>query len=158
MFSSSNGNQNQNMESQRHCILVAASNPYPLPTPVYRPQPQHIEQSDNIETPIDNRLSDAEAIAKSFAQVLWKKKSSCLENKYHFLLLGISAAFVFCSVLSLCLLFVQRSYLNLELSIMRYIFLLPRSSYFSSYCVLYKLVCSLQTRLGLSTSCSLVLL
>ncbi|XP_057765700.1 mediator of RNA polymerase II transcription subunit 25 [Salvia miltiorrhiza] len=68
MFSTSNGNQNQNIESQRHCILVAASNPYPLPTPVYRPQPQHIEQSDNIETPTDNRLSDAEALAKAFAQ------------------------------------------------------------------------------------------
>ncbi|XP_042052695.1 mediator of RNA polymerase II transcription subunit 25-like [Salvia splendens] len=67
MFSASTGNQNQNTESQRHCILVAASNPYPLPTPVYRPQSQHKEQSDN-ETPTDNRLSDAEAIAKSFAQ------------------------------------------------------------------------------------------
>ncbi|KAL1551234.1 Mediator of RNA polymerase II transcription subunit 25 [Salvia divinorum] len=67
MFSAATGNQNQNTESQRHCILVAASNPYPLPTPVYRPQSQHKEQSDN-ETPTDNRLSDAEAIAKSFAQ------------------------------------------------------------------------------------------
>ncbi|KAL1564929.1 phytochrome and flowering time regulatory protein [Salvia divinorum] len=56
------------MESQRHCILVAASNPYPLPTPVYQSQPQHIEQSDNIETPTDNRLFDAETLAKSFAQ------------------------------------------------------------------------------------------
>lgn len=70
MFSPSIGNQNQNVESQRHCILVAASNPYPLPTPVYRPQPQQIEPSDNIDTPIDNRLSDAEALAKSFAQVI----------------------------------------------------------------------------------------
>ncbi|KAK6157697.1 hypothetical protein DH2020_011945 [Rehmannia glutinosa] len=62
------GNQNQNVDGQRHCILVAASNPYPLPTPVYRPQPQNIEQSENIETQPDNRLSDAEALAKSFAQ------------------------------------------------------------------------------------------
>ncbi|KAK6134042.1 hypothetical protein DH2020_032221 [Rehmannia glutinosa] len=68
MFSSPNGNQNQNVDGQRHCILVAASNPYPLPTPVYRPQPQNMEQSENIETQPDNRLSDAEALAKSFAQ------------------------------------------------------------------------------------------
>ncbi|KAI3467128.1 hypothetical protein Pfo_023791 [Paulownia fortunei] len=68
MFSSPNGNQNQNVDGQRHCILVAASNPYPLPTPVYRPQPQNLEQSDNIETQPDNHLSDAEALAKSFAQ------------------------------------------------------------------------------------------
>ncbi|XP_042059102.1 mediator of RNA polymerase II transcription subunit 25-like isoform X1 [Salvia splendens] len=70
MFSTSNGNQNQNMESQsqRHCILIAASNPYPLPTPVYGSQSQRTEQSDNTETPTDNRLFDAEAVAKSFAQ------------------------------------------------------------------------------------------
>ncbi|KAL0463631.1 UNVERIFIED_CONTAM: Mediator of RNA polymerase II transcription subunit [Sesamum latifolium] len=68
MFSSPNGSQNQNVDGQRHCILVAASNPYPLPTPVYRPQTQNLEQSDNIESQPDNRLSDAEALAKSFAQ------------------------------------------------------------------------------------------
>ncbi|KAI3452999.1 hypothetical protein Pfo_009662 [Paulownia fortunei] len=68
MFSSPTGNQNQNMEGQRHCILVAASNPYPLPTPVYRPQPQNPEKSDSIQTQPDNRLSDAETLAKSFAQ------------------------------------------------------------------------------------------
>lgn len=70
MFSSQNDNQNRNGDAQRHCILVAASNPYPLPTPVYRSQPQNMEQSDNVETQPDNRLSDAEALAKSFAQVL----------------------------------------------------------------------------------------
>ncbi|XP_047946516.1 mediator of RNA polymerase II transcription subunit 25-like isoform X2 [Salvia hispanica] len=68
MFSISNGNQNQNMESQRHCILIAASNPYPLPTPVYGSQSQRTKQSDNTETPTDNRLFDAEAVAKSFTQ------------------------------------------------------------------------------------------
>lgn len=128
MFSSPNGNQNQNVDTQRHCILVAASNPYPLPTPVYRPQPQNIEQSDNIETQPDNRLSDAEALAKSFAQVL-VKISSC-HHYLHFLLLGTSDVFVFCSVLFLSLLFVQRSYQNLEQSIMRYHFLLPWSPFF----------------------------
>ncbi|KAK6133819.1 hypothetical protein DH2020_032530 [Rehmannia glutinosa] len=69
MFSSPNGNQNQNVEGERHCILVAASNPYPLPTPVYRPQfPNNPEKTDSIETQPDNRLSDAETLAKSFAQ------------------------------------------------------------------------------------------
>ncbi|KAL0296760.1 UNVERIFIED_CONTAM: Mediator of RNA polymerase II transcription subunit [Sesamum radiatum] len=67
MFSTS-GNQNQIVEGQRHCILVAASNPYPLPTPVYRPQPQSPEKSDSMETQPDNCLSDAETLAKSFAQ------------------------------------------------------------------------------------------
>ncbi|KAL3654380.1 Mediator of RNA polymerase II transcription subunit 25 [Castilleja foliolosa] len=69
MFVSPNGNQNQNVDGQRHCILIAASNPYPLATPVYRPQPPKLEQSENtIETQPENHLSDAEALAKSFAQ------------------------------------------------------------------------------------------
>ncbi|GFP94588.1 mediator of RNA polymerase ii transcription subunit 25 [Phtheirospermum japonicum] len=62
MFSFPDGNQNQNVDGQKHCVLVAAGcNPYP--------QPQNLEQSENIiETQPDNRLSDAEAVAKSFAQ------------------------------------------------------------------------------------------
>lgn len=72
-----NGNQNQqNVDGQRHCILVAASNPYPLPTPVYRPQMQNLEQSENIEAQTESRLSDAETVAKSFAQVLVHCSSS----------------------------------------------------------------------------------
>ncbi|XVE85968.1 hypothetical protein DITRI_Ditri17bG0134400 [Diplodiscus trichospermus] len=64
-----NGNQTlQNVDGQRHCILVAASNPYPLPTPVYRPQIQNLDQSENIEAQTESRLSDAETVAKSFAQ------------------------------------------------------------------------------------------
>ncbi|XP_073030982.1 mediator of RNA polymerase II transcription subunit 25-like [Primulina eburnea] len=68
MFSSPSGSQNQNTDGQRHCILVAASNPYPLPTPVYRQQPQNLEQNDVSETQPDNHLYDAETLAKSFAQ------------------------------------------------------------------------------------------
>ncbi|KAL3501666.1 hypothetical protein ACH5RR_036115 [Cinchona calisaya] len=69
MFSSANGTQTQqNLEGKRHCILVAASNPYPLPTPVYRPGVQNVEQSDNTEIQTDSRLSDAETVAKLFAQ------------------------------------------------------------------------------------------
>ncbi|XP_051146160.1 mediator of RNA polymerase II transcription subunit 25-like isoform X2 [Andrographis paniculata] len=68
MFSTLNGSQNPNADGQRHCILIAASNPYPLPTPVYRPQPPSLEQSDSAEVQPDNRLSDAETLAKCFAQ------------------------------------------------------------------------------------------
>ncbi|GMI75378.1 mediator 25, PHYTOCHROME AND FLOWERING TIME 1 [Hibiscus trionum] len=64
-----NGNQtHQIVDGQRHCILVAASNPYPLPTPVYRPQTLNLEQRENMESQIESRLSDAETVAKSFPQ------------------------------------------------------------------------------------------
>nr|XP_009782378.1 PREDICTED: mediator of RNA polymerase II transcription subunit 25 isoform X3 [Nicotiana sylvestris] len=69
MFSSLNGSQTQqNVDGQRHCILIAASNPYPLPTPVYHPHMQNVEQSGNIEAHTANRLSDAETVAKEFPQ------------------------------------------------------------------------------------------
>lgn len=65
------GNQpQQNVDKQMHCILVAASNPFPLPTPVYRPKMQKLDQSENIESQADSRLSDAETVAKSFPLVL----------------------------------------------------------------------------------------
>lgn len=71
MFPSTNLSQNQHVVGvQRHCILVAASNPYPLPTPVYRPPMQKTEPSDNNEAQSESRLSDAETIAKTFSQVL----------------------------------------------------------------------------------------
>lgn len=72
MFSvAANGSKTQqNVDGQRHCILVAASNPYPLPTPVYRPQMQNMEQNESMESQTENRLADAEAVAKSFAQVV----------------------------------------------------------------------------------------
>ncbi|KAB1222561.1 Mediator of RNA polymerase II transcription subunit 25 [Morella rubra] len=64
-----NGNQNQhNVDAQRHCILIAASNPYPLPTPVYRPQLQNLEKSENVEEQTESRSSDAETVAKLFPQ------------------------------------------------------------------------------------------
>ncbi|KDP29373.1 hypothetical protein JCGZ_18294 [Jatropha curcas] len=58
----------QNTDAQRHCVLVAASNPHSLPTPVYRPQIQNLEQSENIDLQTESRLSDAETVAKSFPQ------------------------------------------------------------------------------------------
>ncbi|CAH1414015.1 unnamed protein product [Lactuca virosa] len=59
MFPSLHGIQNH----QRHCILVAASNPYPLPTPIYIPP-------DYIEMQSDDPLSDAETVAKCFKKCL----------------------------------------------------------------------------------------
>ncbi|KAI7727500.1 hypothetical protein M8C21_001516, partial [Ambrosia artemisiifolia] len=57
-----NGTEIQPTEAlQRHCVLVAASNPYPLPTPVFRPPKKSDMQSES-------RLSDAETVAKSFPQ------------------------------------------------------------------------------------------
>lgn len=67
-----NGNQSQqNGDCQRHCILISASNPHPLSTPVFRPQIQNLDQSESIDGQTENRLSDAETIAKSFAQVIF---------------------------------------------------------------------------------------
>lgn len=66
---STNGSQSlQNLDCQKHCILVAASNPYPLSTPVYSPPNLSTEQSDNPEAQSGTCLGDAEGVAKSFAQ------------------------------------------------------------------------------------------
>ncbi|TMW87659.1 hypothetical protein EJD97_019662 [Solanum chilense] len=54
-------------DGQRHCILVAASNPYPLPRRVYYPAMLNLEQSDN-EAHTSLRLADAETVARAFPQ------------------------------------------------------------------------------------------
>lgn len=65
-----NGKQpHPNVDRQRHCILVAASNPFPLPTPVFRPQIPKLEQSENTEAQKESRISDAETLAKFFPQL-----------------------------------------------------------------------------------------
>ncbi|XP_043717046.1 mediator of RNA polymerase II transcription subunit 25-like [Telopea speciosissima] len=58
----------KNLDGQRHCILVAVSNPYPLPTPAYRPPIQTMDQNDNIEVKTESCLADAETVVESFAQ------------------------------------------------------------------------------------------
>ncbi|CAA2977572.1 Hypothetical predicted protein [Olea europaea subsp. europaea] len=68
MFSATHGNQTQNVDGLRQCILVAASNPYPLPTSVYQPKLQNLDQSNSIVAQTESHLSDAETLAKSFAQ------------------------------------------------------------------------------------------
>ncbi|KAL3367877.1 hypothetical protein AABB24_008981 [Solanum stoloniferum] len=57
----------KNADGQRHCILVAASNPYPLPRRVYYPAMLNLEQSDN-EAHTSLRLADAETVASAFPQ------------------------------------------------------------------------------------------
>ncbi|WVZ64356.1 hypothetical protein U9M48_013889 [Paspalum notatum var. saurae] len=58
----------QNHEAQKHCILVTASNPYPLPTPVYHLPTQSADHKENIESSKEPSIADAETVAKSFAQ------------------------------------------------------------------------------------------
>ncbi|KAJ8445284.1 hypothetical protein Cgig2_024490 [Carnegiea gigantea] len=58
----------QSLEGKRHCVLVSASNPYPLPTPVYRPAIENLEQGENGEAQTENLLYDAETVAKWFGQ------------------------------------------------------------------------------------------
>ncbi|XP_057446959.1 mediator of RNA polymerase II transcription subunit 25-like [Lotus japonicus] len=66
--SQSGGPNQQNVDMHKHCILVAASNPYPLKTPVYIPRPQNLEKIETIDSDPGNRLYDAEAVAKEFPQ------------------------------------------------------------------------------------------
>ncbi|MCL7025923.1 hypothetical protein MKW94_001123, partial [Papaver nudicaule] len=61
-------NSSQSVDMNKHCILVAASNPYSLPTPVYRPQIPNPDKSENKEVATESSLADAETVARSFAQ------------------------------------------------------------------------------------------
>lgn len=68
MFAPNGSQTQQNVEVKKHCVLVSASNPYPLPTPIYRPKFQSSE-NEVVEAVAESRLSDAETIAKSYSQV-----------------------------------------------------------------------------------------
>ncbi|XP_078153645.1 mediator of RNA polymerase II transcription subunit 25-like isoform X5 [Carex rostrata] len=52
-------------EVNKHCVLACASNPYVLPTPVYRPSTEKNENGESIQPSF---LADAEAVAKCFSQ------------------------------------------------------------------------------------------
>uniref|UniRef100_A0A368UJY9 Mediator of RNA polymerase II transcription subunit 25 n=1 Tax=Glycine max TaxID=3847 RepID=A0A368UJY9_SOYBN len=88
---SQSGDPNQqNVEIHQHCILVAASNPYPLRTPICVPQLQNLEQSETIESFPGNCLYDAEAVAKAFPQGKRNSKAAdppVLAKTPHFLIL-----------------------------------------------------------------------
>lgn len=73
----------QNLDGKRHCILVSASNPYPLPTPVYRPAIENLEQGENGEAQSENLLYDAETVSKWFGLVQERSCISFICN-YHF--------------------------------------------------------------------------
>ncbi|KAH9624715.1 hypothetical protein KSS87_015614 [Heliosperma pusillum] len=65
---SQNGFQaQQDVDGKRHCVLVSASNPYPLPTPVYRPNFENLEVAENGEEE-KTLLYDAETVSKWFGQ------------------------------------------------------------------------------------------
>lgn len=56
----------QSLDGKRHCVLVAATNPYPLSTPVYQPTFQL--EDEHVETYSGKPLCDAEGVAKFFPQ------------------------------------------------------------------------------------------
>ncbi|KAF8020131.1 hypothetical protein BT93_G0741 [Corymbia citriodora subsp. variegata] len=56
----------QSLDGKRHCVLVAATNPYPLSTPVYRPTFQL--EDEHVESYSGGPLCDAEGVAKFFPQ------------------------------------------------------------------------------------------
>lgn len=69
MFSPPSGQAPPSNDMKRHCILVTASNPYSLPTPVYRPKLQNAERNENGGAQSESRLSDAETVASYFSRV-----------------------------------------------------------------------------------------
>ncbi|KAJ0257825.1 Mediator of RNA polymerase II transcription subunit 25 [Hirschfeldia incana] len=68
MFSPSSGQAQPSNDLKRHCILITASNPYSLPTPVYRPKLQNPEWNGNGHAQSESRLSDAETVASYFSR------------------------------------------------------------------------------------------
>lgn len=71
MFSPASGQPQSSNDLKRHCILITASNPHALPTPVYRPQVQNTEWNENgdVQMQSESRLSDAETVASYFSRV-----------------------------------------------------------------------------------------
>ncbi|KAI5082202.1 hypothetical protein GOP47_0001945 [Adiantum capillus-veneris] len=58
-------------DRQKHCILVAASNPHRLPTPIPRPPVQGLPQPSTSSDPSAAEhwwLADADTVAKAFSQ------------------------------------------------------------------------------------------
>uniref|UniRef100_M4E7I2 Mediator of RNA polymerase II transcription subunit 25 n=1 Tax=Brassica campestris TaxID=3711 RepID=M4E7I2_BRACM len=68
MFSPPSGQAQPSNDLKRHCILITASNPYSLPTPVYRPKLQNPERYENGHAQSESRLSDAETVASYFSR------------------------------------------------------------------------------------------
>jgi mediator of RNA polymerase II transcription subunit 25 len=65
-----NGSQTQEyFLEERHCILVAASNPFPLPMPLYLPKVNKGFSGIQMES----CMADAKAVAGLFPQVALQK-------------------------------------------------------------------------------------
>jgi len=66
---------------QKHCLLIAASNPYRLPTPVIRPLVLALPNGQ-VEFQTEQWwLADAEAVAKAFPPVIISNiPSVCLSS------------------------------------------------------------------------------
>ncbi|KAM0938065.1 putative mediator complex, subunit Med25, von Willebrand factor type A [Dioscorea sansibarensis] len=58
----------QTPDAQKHCILVAASNPHPLPTPVFAIPASSLEHTETVEVKGEICLADADTVAKSIGQ------------------------------------------------------------------------------------------
>ncbi|WZZ10605.1 hypothetical protein YC2023_096526 [Brassica napus] len=69
MFPPPPGQAQPSNDLKRHCILITASNPYSLPTPVYRPKLQNAERNENGDALPESRLSDAETVASYFSRL-----------------------------------------------------------------------------------------
>ena len=64
----------QVIERQKHCILVAASNPHRLPTAIPRPSVHNLIQPSTNSDPSAMEhwwLADADTVAKAFSQVVF---------------------------------------------------------------------------------------
>lgn len=98
MFSPPSGQAQPSNDLKRHCILITASNPHSLPTPVYRPQLQTAERNENGDKQSESRLSDAETVASYFSRVPFVMNSPCIKTCYFFKL-GITNLPYWCAVL-----------------------------------------------------------
>jgi len=65
----------KNVDMPMHCILVAASNPYPLKRPIYVPK-----KNESIDSESGNQFYDAEAVAKAFPQFFISLSVICPRN------------------------------------------------------------------------------
>ncbi|KEH39855.1 putative von Willebrand factor, type A [Medicago truncatula] len=65
----------KNVDMPMHCILVAASNPYPLKRPIYVPK-----KNESIDSESGNQFYDAEDVAKAFPQFSISLSVICPRN------------------------------------------------------------------------------
>ena len=111
MFSPPSGQAQPSNDLKRHCILITASNPYSLPTPVYRPKLQNPERYENGHAQSESRLSDAETVASYFSRVFFFMNSPCITPFATVALkkLGITNLPYWCAVLCFIVCYVSKA-------------------------------------------------